>query len=106
MTSYRRSNIAGATYFFTVNLALRSQSLLTENMTALRAAIRSVKERHPFTTDAFVVLPNHLHAIWTLPDGDNNFALRWRQIKSLFSRHFPPIESRSTSRFSKNERGI
>lgn len=106
MTSYRRSNIAGATYFFTVNLAVRSQSLLTENMTALRAAIRSVKERHPFTTDAFVVLPNHLHAIWTLPDGDNNFALRWRQFKSLFSRHFPPIESRSTSRFSKNERGI
>ena len=106
MTDYRRSRIAGATYFFTVNLAVRSQKLLTENFTALQTAITQVQARHPFTTDAFVVLPDHLHAIWTLPTDDDNFALRWRQIKSIFSRHFSPTELRSDSRRSKNERGI
>ena len=86
MTNYRRSNIAGASYFFTVNLADRSQTLLIEHIDLLRSAFEYTRERHPFIVDAIAVLPEHLHAIWTLPDGDNDFALRWRLIKTVFSR--------------------
>ncbi|MDO8988275.1 MAG: hypothetical protein Q7U91_01435 [Sideroxyarcus sp.] len=69
MTNYRRSDIAGASYFFTVNLSDRSQSLLTEHVAALRSAFQHVRERHPFIVDAIAVLPDHLHTIWTLPEG-------------------------------------
>ncbi len=106
MTNYRRSNIAGATYFFTVNLADRSRSLLTGHIASLRHAFKYAHERHPFAIDAIVVLPDHLHAIWTLPEGDSDFALRWRMIKTAFSRSLPPGEHRSKSRTSKGERGI
>ncbi|VAX10141.1 Transposase and inactivated derivatives [hydrothermal vent metagenome] len=67
---YRRANVIGGTYFFTVNLAERRSGLLVNNVDVLRASVRKVKERHPFHIDAFVVLPDHLHAIWTLPEGD------------------------------------
>jgi putative transposase len=60
----------------------------------------------PFTLDAIVVLPEHLHAIWTLPHGDADFPTRWRLIKSHFSRALPPHERRSASRLAKGERGI
>jgi len=103
MTNYRRSDIAGASYFFTVNLADRSQSLLTEHIASLRSAVEYTRERH---LDAIVVLPEHLHAIWTLPEGDSDFALRWRLIKTVFSRGLPQGERRSDSRQSKGERGI
>ena len=85
MTAYHRHRRAGASYFFTVNLATRTQSLLTEQIDVLRQAIRTVKNRHPFVIDALVVLPDHLHAIWTLPSADDNYALRWRLIKTEFS---------------------
>ena len=106
MTNYRRSNIAGACYFFTVNLADRASCLLTEQIASLRSAFDYVQARHPFTTDAIVILPDHLHAIWTLPAGDKDFALRWRLIKTTFSRNLPHGESRSASRLEKGERGI
>jgi len=106
MTNYRRSDIAGATYFFTVNLADRSQSLLTEHIALLRNAFEYTRERHHFTVDAIVILPEHIHAIWTLPEGDSDFALRWRLIKTVFSRGLPKGERRSDSRQSKGERGI
>ena len=106
MTNYRRSRIAGASYFFTVNLADRSQALLTQHIVLLRSAFEYTRERHPFIVDAIVVLPEHMHAIWTLPDGDSDFALRWRLIKTVFSRGFPHGEHRSNSRQSKGERGI
>jgi putative transposase len=106
MTNYRRSNIAGASYFFTVNLADRSSSLLTEQIALLRTAFEYVQTRHPFAIDAIVVLPDHLHAIWTLPAGDSDFALRWRLIKTTFSRSLPHDEHRSASRQAKGERGI
>ncbi len=60
----------------------------------------------PFTIDAIVILPEHLHAVWTLPAGDNDFALRWRLIKTTFSRNLPHVERRSASRVAKGERGI
>ena len=89
MTNYRRSNIAGASYFFTVNLADRSKTLLTEHIALLRSAFEYTRDRHPFIVDAIVVLPEHMHAVLTLPEGDSDFALRWRLIKTVFSRGLP-----------------
>ncbi|MBU1424024.1 MAG: transposase [Gammaproteobacteria bacterium] len=106
MTNYRRSNIAGASYFFTVNLADRSQSLLTEHIELLRHAFEYTRDRLPFAVEAIVILPEHMHTIWTLPEGDSDFALRWRLIKTVFSRGLPHTEPRSESRQLKGERGI
>ncbi len=106
MTDYRRNFIAGGSFFFTVTLAERRLRLLTEHIEELRAAFRETRQRHPFTIDAMVVLPDHLHAVWTLPDGDANFATRWRLIKSRFSRSLATGERISDSRAAKGERGI
>ena len=106
MTRYRRNFVPGGSYFFTVNLAERRLRLLTEHVDILRAAFRVTRTRHPFTVNAVVVLPDHLHAIWTLPEGDADFALRWRLIKSSFSRGLPQGERISQSRAGKGERGI
>ena len=67
MTNYRRNFVPGGTYFFTVTLAERRLRLLTENVALLRAAFRDTRARHPFGIEAIVILPDHLHAIWTLP---------------------------------------
>jgi putative transposase len=106
MVTYRRNFIPGGSFFFTVNLADRKLSLLTSHIDALRTAFREIRLRHPFTIDAIVVLPDHLHAIWTLPDGDTDFATRWRLIKTTFSRYVPAGERISASRAAKGERGI
>jgi putative transposase len=106
MTNYRRNFLPGGSYFFTVNLAERRLRLLTEHIELLRAAFGYVRARHPFTVEATVVLPDHLHAIWTLPQGDADFALRWRLIKTAFSRGLPGGECVSRSRSGKGERGI
>ena len=103
---YRRANAAGGTYFFTVNLADRSSTLLIDAVDILRDAMRRVQQRHPFHIDAIVILPDHLHAIWTLPPDDAAFAKRWALIKAVFSRNLPPTEQRSASRRKKGERGI
>lgn len=103
---YRRAGVPGASYFFTVNLAERSGNLLVDYADALRAVIREVQLRHPFRIDAMVVLPDHLHAIWTLPENDKDFSTRWMLIKSGFSRRLPASERRNRSRASKGERGI
>src|SRR5215831_16992136 len=89
MTAYRRNLVGGGTYFFTVNLADRRSSLLTANIELLRAAFRYTRHRHPFMTGAIVILPDHLHALWTLPAGDSDFATRWRLIEAAFSRGLP-----------------
>jgi putative transposase len=106
VTNYRRNFVPGGSYFFTVNLADRRSRMLTEHINALRSAFRDVRTRHPFNIDAVVVLPDHLHAIWTLPEGDADFALRWRLLKSAFSRSLPETEQVSASRQSKGERGV
>src|SRR5689334_3045228 len=89
MTNYRRNVVAGGSYFFTVNLADRRQRLLSERVEMLRAAFRKVRACHPFTVEAIVILPDHLHSIWTLPEGDADYPVRWRLIKSTFSRLLP-----------------
>jgi REP element-mobilizing transposase RayT len=85
MTGYRRNFVAGGSFFFTVNLADRRLQLLTENIDALRTAFRETQRHHSFTIDAIVVLPDHLHTVWTLPEGDADFSTRWRLIKTSFS---------------------
>jgi putative transposase len=106
MTGYRRNLIPGGSFFFTVNLAERRLRLLTEYIDELRAAFRYTRSRHPFAIDAIVVLPDHLHAIWTLPEGNADFATRWRLIKAAFSRGLPRGERISASRVAKSERGL
>ena len=103
---YRRANCPGACYFFTVNLAERNKSLLIDHVDHLRTAFMTTKQNHPFTIDAIVILPDHLHAIWQLPENDADFATRWRLIKSTFSRALPTTEAISKSRKKKSERGI
>ena len=103
---YRRANVPGATYFFTVNLQDRKSQLLTENLDALRMAFRSVQQRYPFKIIAMVVMPEHLHAIWEMPQGDVDFSLRWSLIKAAFSKALPKQENISSSRENKRERGI
>ena len=103
---YRRATLAGATYFFTVNLAERQADWLIRNIELLRDVIRRVKSAHPFHIDAMVVLPNHLHAIWTLPEDDADYPMRWSLIKAGFSRGLGKIERINKSRESKRERGI
>ena len=106
MTTYRRNFIPGGSFFFTVNLADRRSNLLTERIKLLRTAFRYARARHAFTIDGIVVLPDHLHTIWTLPPGDADFANRWRLIKTEFSRGVEAGERRSASRAAKGERGI
>jgi putative transposase len=106
MTNYRRSVVPGGTFFFTVNLADRRRAALTDRIDLLRAAFRHTHQRHPFMIDAVVVLPDHLHTIWTLPEGDGDFPTRWRQSKSAFSRRLAMDERLTRSRLEKGERGI
>jgi putative transposase len=103
---YQRADVMGGTYFFTVNLAERGRRLLVDYIDVLRASVKNVKHRHPFHIDAFVVMPDHLHAVWTLPTRDADFATRWMLIKAGFSRHIAHGERRNASRIAKGERGI
>jgi REP-associated tyrosine transposase len=106
MPGYVRAKIEGGTFFFTVTLADRSSNLLVQHIVLLRSAYRSVRDRFPFETIAICVLPDHLHAIWRLPEDDADFPLRWNLIKGGFSRSLPSIKSRSRSTLAKREKGI
>jgi len=107
MTDYRRARVEGGSYFFTVNLAERGGNrLLEKSIEGLRDTFRRVKRAHPFDIDAIVILPEHLHCIWTLPPDDTNYDMRWGLIKAGFSRLIPPGERRSESRIKRGERGI
>ncbi|NJN48008.1 MAG: transposase [Candidatus Competibacteraceae bacterium] len=107
MTEYRRAKLEGATYFFTVNCAERDGNrILIDHINMLRQVFRTVKDRHPFEIDAMVVLPEHLHCIWSLPPGDADYKTRWALIKAGFSRVVPGGERRSVSRLKRGERGI
>jgi len=86
MPDYRRNRVPGGSYFFTVNLLERQRHLLVEHVDALRAAVRMVRNRQPFHIDAWVVLPDHLHCLWTLPPGDADYSKRWKAIKTAFAR--------------------
>ena len=75
-----------------------------ENVKLLRQALRSTMERHPLEVDAFVLLPDHLHTIWTLPDDDRDFSTRWRLIKSYFSRNCQTTFERAAATSRQNQK--
>jgi putative transposase len=111
MARYRRNFVPGGTYSFTV-VAHRRRKFLTDDLAraALRQALREIRSRHPFSIDAIVLLPDHLHTVWTLPPGDDRYPLRWRQIKSRFTQEYLKhggVElAVSVSRQIKGERGV
>ncbi|GMR16536.1 MAG: hypothetical protein BMS9Abin31_0878 [Gammaproteobacteria bacterium] len=86
MVNYRRSEVKGGTYFFTVNLQDRKEDYLTLYIGQLRESFRIVKHQYPFEIIASVILPDHLHIIWKLPKDDANYSARWKAIKSKFTR--------------------
>ena len=95
----------GSVFFFTVVLAERPSRLLLEKIERLRQTYRVVQQRRPFETVAVCVLPDHIHAIWALPEGDADFSTRWSLIKSGFSRG-SDSKPRSASKVGKREKGI
>lgn len=106
MPNYRRARVPGATWFFTVNLRDRRSDLLLREIDLLRETVRAVRARYPFHIDAWVVLPEHMHCLWTLPPGDADFALRWQVIKFGFSKRLPKNEARNEIELRRRERGI
>ena len=86
MTHYRHNRVPGGTFFFTVRLLDRSGCLLTDHISAFGEAIRQARSKKPFHVDAWVVLPDHAHSIWTLPPGDYDAASRWRAVKIAFTK--------------------
>ncbi len=85
---YRRANTAGASYFFTLVTYHRQPVFAEEKeVMVLRQAFKAVMNKYPFVIDAIVVMPDHLHCIWELPQGDADFSTRWRLIKMGFTKH-------------------
>ena len=85
MPNYVRPKVSGACVFFTVNLADRSSTLLIDQIDALRSAVQATRLERPFGIDAWVVLPEHMHCVWSLPGGDDDFSTRMGAIKARFS---------------------
>jgi putative transposase len=111
MSDYRRNFVPGGTYFFTVVTHERHRLFEQDQARVLlREAIQRVREKRPFTIVAMVLLPDHLHCVWTLPQGDADYPTRWRQIKEEFTRSFLEAGGGegtvSSSRQRKAERGI
>jgi putative transposase len=85
MSSYLRPRVPGASVFFTVTLAQRGSRLLVDEINRLREAVATVRSERPFVVEAWVVLPDHMHAVWTLPEGDAAYSVRWSAIKARFT---------------------
>ncbi|MEQ6342582.1 MAG: transposase [Gammaproteobacteria bacterium] len=96
MPNSRRARLGGATYFFTVNTYRRQPFLIDPDVrSALRVGVARVRQTLPFAIDAWVLLPDHMHCIWSLPDGDADFSTRWRIIKTTVThRSWRAIEQR------------
>jgi len=107
MTDYRRLYIPGATYFFTLVTEGRHALFTSEAaINRLRESFRYALTHRPFRFDAVVILPDHLHAIWTLPAGDDDFSERWRLVKYRFSHRSPSREEKRQSLTKKREKGL
>src|SRR5258708_14402278 len=86
MPNYRRAFRPGGTFFFTLVTYRRARFLCDEMArTILHDAIATCQSESPFEIDAMVLLPEHLHAIWTLPDGDSDYSSRWSRINRRFT---------------------
>lgn len=107
MPNYRRNRVGGGCYFFTVNLAVRNPDKgLLHHIDLLREAVQRVRSQRNFHIDAWVVLPDHMHAIWTLPPDDYDYSTRWRLIKHYYAKHIPHGELYSERRQARGERGV
>lgn len=106
MPRYIRAYVPGGTFFFTVALLDRRRSLLVERIDSLREAFRQVQKQCPFQIEAIVILPDHLHCIWTLPPDEADFSTRWRRIKGIFANSIEAGEHLTERRQAKAERGI
>ena len=106
MPNYRRNRVEGGCYFFTVNLQDRRSNLLVAEIDALRSAVRAARSRYPFHIDAWVVLPDHMHCLGTLPRDDCDFPARWQMIKAAFSYTVGRREERRASLVRKRESGL
>lgn len=106
MPNYRRRRVPAGTYFFTVNLADPGDCTLCMEIDLLRDCYAKMQQECPFRTDAIVILPNHLHAIWTLPLGDTDYSGRWRRLKGRFSHALRRKGIRSASAVRKREAGL
>lgn len=100
MSRYLRPRVPGASVFFTVALAHRGSDLLVREVGRLREAVAATRRERPFAIDAWVVMPDHLHCVWTLPEGDAEYSVRWGAIKARFTRSlrrvgFHPTDPRS-----------
>ena len=105
MAHYIRFSSTGASIFFTVALAQPGSTLLCDEIDRLRRAVARTRLERPFGIDAWVVLPDHMHCIWTMPSHDGDFSTRWRLIKARFSRGLPADPLRA-SHLARGERGI
>jgi putative transposase len=101
MSNYRRIKIPGGCFFFTACLADRHATTLVDHVTKLRDAWHWTQARLPFSSPAWVVLPDHIHCIWKLPPEDDNYALRW----SLLKRHFTKSLGKEMALPSGNRKG-
>ncbi len=106
MTRYRRLRVEGGTFFFTLVLADRSSDVLTRYIDQFWDVYRRVQQQRPFKTQAICVLPDHLHAIWSLPEGDDDFSTRWSLIKGGLSRMLEAPSRPSRSKLARREKGI
>jgi putative transposase len=107
MPNYRRCHATGATWFFTVNVRdRRNGALLVDHIDALRRAVAAERSHRPFRIRAWVVLPDHMHWIWTLPPGDDDYATRWRRIRTGFSIAVPRQHWEANTPRRKGERAI
>lgn len=90
--NYRRLRIPGGTYFFTL-VTYNRRHILNDSLyvDTLRGSFTTALKTHPFKIDAYVIMPDHIHMIWTLPEGDDNFPVRWSIIKNTFSRKMNSI---------------
>jgi putative transposase len=105
MPDYRRADVRGGIFFFMVALADRSSNLLVDEVDRLRRAYRVVQDRRPFETIAICILPDHIQALWRLPEDDPDFSTRWNLVKSGFSRGIDD-QLRSPSKILKRKKGI
>ncbi|WGI20792.1 transposase [Amylibacter sp. IMCC11727] len=105
MSNYVRPKLKGACVFFTVVTAQRGSDVLVRRIDVLRNAVKQTHDERPFQIDAWVVLPDHIHCVWTLPEDDHDYAIRWSVIKARFSRAMPKVQRRQ-SHVKRRERGI
>ncbi len=107
MPDYRRNRVKGGCYFFTINLLERgNNTLLVENIDYLRKIVKDIRLQHPFHIDGWVILPEHMHCMWTLPNGDSDYSMRIRLMKGMFSQGLPKTEWLSSVRRNSGERGL